>query len=516
MPSRAHIDPITTTIPDERQKLARHYGVHPYFTRRSASVIQAYIRRFTQPGDVVADPFGGSGVTAIEAFLMGRTGVQNDVNPLANFLTRTIADTTLPSTHPLKDAFGRVEAACKDRIERLPAMSDAAVETVLKSLPLPENIRLPRNSDAEYFLDLFTSRQCATLAMLKQGILAEPNAAVRDALLLAWSAAAAKLNKTFISAKGRAESRGGSSIFSIYRYKLAKNVVELPLWDTFRGRFLNVLDAKDEVLAVRDQNWTRAKEGARIDSAKHLVVFQTDATRLSEAMGEATVDYVFTDPPYGAHIAYLDLSILWNHWLGFDVTADVRGAEIIVGGELRLTEDHYKSRLAASIRDCVKLLRSDRWMSIVFQHWDTSYFQAILDAASGAGAELKAALTQEREVVWSMHKKKNSESVLGGEMILTFYKPVRERFEKCVRDGRTQMFAEMLDRVLKTEGGQREVTSQYLFNKLILMAWEHNSLRELAVSRQEFADALRTRGWNYDAAKHMWRVGESDHERQLI
>ena len=32
------------------------------------------------------DPFGGSGVTAIEAFLMGRAAIQNDLNPFANFL----------------------------------------------------------------------------------------------------------------------------------------------------------------------------------------------------------------------------------------------------------------------------------------------------------------------------------------------------------------------------------------------------------------------------------------------
>jgi DNA modification methylase len=72
MPQRASIEPITATIPDQRQSLARYYGVHPYFTRRSANVIQTYLGRFTEPGDVVLDPFGGSGVTAIEALLMGR------------------------------------------------------------------------------------------------------------------------------------------------------------------------------------------------------------------------------------------------------------------------------------------------------------------------------------------------------------------------------------------------------------------------------------------------------------
>jgi hypothetical protein len=50
---RASIPPIEQTIADERQSWARHYGVHPYFTRRSATVVRAYLDRYTRMGDVV-------------------------------------------------------------------------------------------------------------------------------------------------------------------------------------------------------------------------------------------------------------------------------------------------------------------------------------------------------------------------------------------------------------------------------------------------------------------------------
>src|SRR6266404_5615056 len=225
--SRANIEQILKAIPAARQEGARHYGVHPYFTRRPANVVRAYIKRYSQEGDVVLDPFGGTGVTAIEAFLLGRKAIQNDLNPFANFIARNIADTTLSSTVPLQSAFERVQHGCEKGLKEIEE-SDEAAERWLKRLPLPENIRLPRNSDAEFFFDMFTGRQLAGLAMIKQAIEKEPEGAVRDALLLAWSASVAKLNKTFLSAKGRAESRGGSSIFSIYRYKIASQCVELP------------------------------------------------------------------------------------------------------------------------------------------------------------------------------------------------------------------------------------------------------------------------------------------------
>src|SRR5271163_4315199 len=107
--SRSTIEPILEAIPAARQEDARHYGVHPYFTRRPANVVRAYVERYSEPGDSVLDPFGGTGVTAIEAFLLGRSAIHNDLNPFANFIARNIADTTLPSTTPLRQAFERVE-----------------------------------------------------------------------------------------------------------------------------------------------------------------------------------------------------------------------------------------------------------------------------------------------------------------------------------------------------------------------------------------------------------------------
>src|SRR4030042_6906820 len=105
--SRANIHPILDAIPAARQQDARHYGVHPYFTRRPANVVRTYIETYSQLGDTVLDPFGGTGVTAIEAMLLGRRAIHNDLNPFANFIARNIGDTTLSSTLPLREAFDR-------------------------------------------------------------------------------------------------------------------------------------------------------------------------------------------------------------------------------------------------------------------------------------------------------------------------------------------------------------------------------------------------------------------------
>jgi len=502
---RAYIEPILEAIPAARQEDARHYGVHPYFTRRPANVVRDYIKRYSEEGDTVLDPFGGTGVTAIEAFLLGRSAIQNDLNPFANFIARNIADTTLPSTAPLRQAFERVEQSCCKQIQEI-EHDEAEARRRLKELPLPENIRLPRNSDAEFFQDMFTPRQLAGLALIKQAIDREEGV-LRDLLLLVWSASVAKLNKTFLSTKGRAASRGGSSIFSIYRYKLARQSVELPIWETFHGRFLNVLAAKEEVLRLRDY-WKKQSGGLiNLDSQKCFRVLAHDAGTLDKVLKPSSVDYIFTDPPYGAFISYLDLSILWNHWLGFAVTRETREQETIVGGEQNHTEDHYKQSLAGGIQTCFRLLKTDRWLSIVFQHWDTSYFATILETADECGGELKAAITQTGDVIWSMHKKKNSASVLAGEMILTFYKPARDaKARKPGVAAAAEDPAAILSDVFNVclGNGTASFTSEALFNRLVMELWRRRALRCLNLDRAEFARQLEERGWSYSTRSHRW------------
>lgn len=47
-----------------------------------------FVERLTGPGDCVYDPFMGRGTTPLQAALMGRVAIGNDVNPLSAMLTR--------------------------------------------------------------------------------------------------------------------------------------------------------------------------------------------------------------------------------------------------------------------------------------------------------------------------------------------------------------------------------------------------------------------------------------------
>ncbi|WP_104722402.1 DNA methyltransferase [Helicobacter mesocricetorum] len=75
----------------KKQAKARYFGCTAYFTRQSWDIVTQNIKNFTDKGDVVLDPFGGSGVSAIEAMVNGRIGIHTDLNPLSIFMAKALS-----------------------------------------------------------------------------------------------------------------------------------------------------------------------------------------------------------------------------------------------------------------------------------------------------------------------------------------------------------------------------------------------------------------------------------------
>src|ERR1039458_10000863 len=150
------IEPLQKSIPADRQGAKRHYGVHPYFTRRPYNVVRSYILRYSTEGDRVLDPFGGSGVTPIEAFLENRKGIQNDINPLANFIAGGVAGLAHGNHSEYKLALSDLKDRCQTRLASLQEADEVSLANLESSINLPENIRLPRSADVEHYRDLFS------------------------------------------------------------------------------------------------------------------------------------------------------------------------------------------------------------------------------------------------------------------------------------------------------------------------------------------------------------------------
>lgn len=64
------------------------HQLSPYIGKLKSSIAHDLILAFSNPGDLVADTFSGSGTIPLEAFLSGRNVFASDINPYSRILTR--------------------------------------------------------------------------------------------------------------------------------------------------------------------------------------------------------------------------------------------------------------------------------------------------------------------------------------------------------------------------------------------------------------------------------------------
>ena len=79
---------LLASIRCQERVLGLTHRFYRYPARFSPQLARAIIERFTDPGDVVLDPFCGGATTLVEAAALGRRAVGTDINPLAIFLAR--------------------------------------------------------------------------------------------------------------------------------------------------------------------------------------------------------------------------------------------------------------------------------------------------------------------------------------------------------------------------------------------------------------------------------------------
>jgi 16S rRNA G966 N2-methylase RsmD len=468
-----------------KQTAKRHFGVHGYFTKQVWKVVQTYISTFTQPGDIVLDPYGGTGVTLVESLLLGRRAIHIDINPLSVFIVRNLIDVV--DIAKLTETFRTIKHQFNAEAPR----TKTGIEKTIRKYPHPRGIALPRSSDVDTIEKLFSPRQLAELSLLKHLIIKVDEVPVRNCLLLMFSGLLNKVNLTYHSSKGRSEGRGDSGIFRYYRYRIAPKPARIDTMKYFESRLKKVIAAKREIAAF-----------IRPETLANAVVEQGTATDLADISAES-IDYIYTDPPYGSKIPYLDLSVMWNSWLDLSVDSDDYRNEAIEGGERHKTKEQYSTLLAASIREMARVLKYDRWMSFVFAHKDPAYWHLIVDSAEKAGFEYAGAVKQNNGQT-SFKKRQNPFTVLSGQLIINFRKVRNPRTIGSIALGAPVMdvVMETIESVIAMHEG---ATLEQINDELVIRGLELGFLDVLA---REYADLtpLLRQSFEYDGRTKKYNI----------
>jgi len=450
------------------------YVAHSYHTKVPPEAIAPFIEHYTKPGDVVLDPFCGSGMTGVAAAQTGRRSILNDLSPAATHLAWN--HTRPCSPEALLKGFQQLEARLADRfadlygtkhsdgsaakvhwtlwstryqcseckkqfllwdvidketgrlgasvecpnchveirraalrrvnsepawiayetqdgkrLEKAPdardikkskAVSRAAISDWYPTTPIGPDREMYKRSALHLhgistIADFYTDRNLAALAMLWKEIGQIADDRVRAALAFAFT------NTAWHGTRMRRfNARGGQRPLTgtLYIPQLSSEV-----------NVLEVLRNKVDQL----QRYYRSYQ-CRPDQLPAITL--GNAASLV-GVDDASVDYIFTDPPFGSNIFYADCNLVWESWLGR--LTDVRGEAVVnkslppdAGGK---SLEAYASLMFDSMREMFRVLKPGGWATVVFHNTDANVWQSIHDAAQRAGFEFHEAASLDRQ-----------------------------------------------------------------------------------------------------------------------
>jgi DNA-directed RNA polymerase subunit M/transcription elongation factor TFIIS len=234
-----------------------------------------------------------------------------------------------------------------------------------------------------------------------------------------------------------------------------------------------------------------------------IITLNQSATQLAEVPSN-TIDYVFTDPPFGQNIYYADASLLWESWLQNYTNEEL---EIVCNerrqdGPFKSLED-YKQLMTAAFQEIERVLKPGHWASVVFHNSDDSIWQAILDAAEITGFELAEinAFDKVQLSFKGVRGAKGLERVTNKDIVLNLRKPVP--IEVTRLDNHTEIIEieqRVIERVadfLETNPSLEQRTLQYLWNHVL-----YEMLREGSVEAS-MADVEEMLAYHYQTFKRV-------------
>jgi 16S rRNA G966 N2-methylase RsmD/predicted RNA-binding Zn-ribbon protein involved in translation (DUF1610 family) len=152
-------------------------------------------------------------------------------------------------------------------------------------------------------------------------------------------------------------------------------------------------------------------------------------------LDDRSVDYVFTDPPFGSNIFYSDMSLFQEAWLG-ETTDPTREAVVRTTGKRKNgSGERYEELLRSAFCEAFRVLKPGRYMSVVFGNSSGRIWGLVQRALRDAGFKVSpvhvAILDKGQRSVKGLNS--GSEGVVTVDLILTMQKPAKgEQTAKAV------------------------------------------------------------------------------------
>lgn len=280
--------------------------------------------------------------------------------------------------------------------------------------------------------DFYTPRNLEALSLLWAAINTEQNERVKRALAFAFT------NTAWHGTRMRRfNARGG----------------QRPLTGTL---YIPQLSSEANVLEVMRHKILQLQRyfvSYQTHRSQDPAVLLGSATAL-KGVADGSVDYVFTDPPFGSNIFYADCNLIWESWLGR--TTDM-AMEAVVNRSLPINKGgkslaNYSDLMGGSMREIARVLKPGGWATVVFHNTDADVWKAIRDAANDAGFVFHEAASLDR--LQQSHKgykgRSGKEDVAHFDVVFNLQKPAGKPARKSKAENKPSDLDEVIRNILRT------------------------------------------------------------------
>ncbi len=159
----------------------------------------------------------------------------------------------------------------------------------------------------------------------------------------------------------------------------------------------------------------------------------TNGTAAHLGLPDQSIDYIFTDPPFGENIYYADLNFLVESW--HRVWTNTEPEAIVDQAKHKKLAD-YQRLMQRCFEEYYRVLKPGRWMTVVFHNSRNSVWNAIQEAMLTAGFVVADVRTMDKQ---QGSYRQVTSSAVKQDLVISAYKAnegLEERF--CLEAGRPQ------------------------------------------------------------------------------
>jgi len=212
---------------------------------------------------------------------------------------------------------------------------------------------------------------------------------------------------------------------------------------------------------------------------------------------DSSVDYIFTDPPFGANIFYADMNFLVEAWHG--VTTDA-GPEAIIDDFKDKALPEYQHLMQRCFAEYYRVLKPGRWMTVVFSNSKAAVWNAIQVSLQQAGFVVAEVTALDK--VQGSYRQVTSTTAVKQDLVISAYKPNGGLEQRLAERGAApesawdfvQTHLRQLS-VSKSKNGVLEFVVERdprrIYDRMV--AWFVRHDVPVPLSTEEFLDGLRSR-----------------------